>query len=237
MANWLDRAELLLSRLPIKNRQTHRMVAFNLYRNQKILIEKAKEQWDREGKLRIIILKSRRVGMSSLVEGLLWCYGMAFPNKNIKILSHLATTSDELFRVPSDLARAFPGFDKDDIQKRKIFFRHPQGDSGITLATAGTPEAGRGGTLSALHLSEAAKYPAAEIFTSMITSVAKGDESIIVIESTANGTEGVGQPFFEYWENAEKGLNGYIPIFLSWLDDVDCILPEEGAADESPSAE
>jgi len=234
--NWLDRAETLLSRLPIKNRATHRMVPFHLYRNQKILMEKIKEQWEKERKLRIIILKARRVGMSSLVDGLLWCYGLAFPNKNIKILSHLAGTSDELFRVPSDLSRACPGFPLADIQMKRIFFRHPGGDSTITLATAGTPESGRGGTLSALHLSEAAKYPAAEIFTAMITSVAKGDESIIVIESTANGREGPGLPFFEYWNDAVQGLNGYIPVFLSWLDDPACVLPAEGA-DDAPATD
>ena len=207
------------------------MVPFNLYRNQKILMAAMKKQWAEEGKLRIIILKARRVGMSSLVDGLLWCYGMAFPNKNIKILSHLAGTSDELFRVPSDLSRAFPNFASKDIQMKRIFFPHDEGDSQITLATAGTPEAGRGGTLSALHLSEAAKYPAEEIFTSMITSVSKGEESIIVIESTAAGREGPGKPFFDYWNNAVKGVNGYIPVFLSWLDDPVCVLPAEGAED------
>lgn len=207
------------------------MIPFKLYKNQKILLEAMKKQWAAEGKLRIIILKARRVGMSSLVDGLLWCFGMAFPNKNIKILSHLAGTSDELFRVPSDLSRAFPNFAAKDIQMKRIFFPHTEGNSHLTLATAGTPEAGRGGTLSALHLSEAAKYPSAEIFTSMITSVSKGEESIIVIESTANGREGPGQPFFEYWENAVKGVNGYIPVFLSWLDDPVCVLPAEGAED------
>lgn len=234
--NWIDRSRILLRRLPIKNRETHRMCPFELFPNQEILLNRMSEQWDKEGKVRIIILKARRVGMSSLVDALLWCYALAYPNKNVKIVCHLATAADELFRVPSDLSRAFPHFGVHDVQSRKIFFPHKHGDSQITLATAGTPAAGRGGTLSALHLSEAAKYPSDETFTSMITSVSKGDESIIVIESTANGREGPGQPFFEYWTNAVKGVNGYIPVFLPWLNDNACSRPEEEAEDAPQDA-
>lgn len=229
--NWLHRARILLSRLGIKDRETHRMVHFLLKLNQEKLFAKMVEQWETEKKIRIIILKARRVGMSSLVDGLLWCYGLAFSNKNIKIVAHLAGSAEELFRVPSDLAKAFPSFLSEDIQMKRIFFPHAGGQSSITLATAGTPAAGRGGTLSALHLSEAAYFPSDASFTSMITSVSKGEGSIVIIESTANGREGPGEAFFEYWENSVAGKNGYIPVFLSWLDDPACVRAEEEAED------
>lgn len=111
-----------------------------------------REQWHKQGHVRIIDLKSRRVGFSSQTEGFFWARGLGFPNQNMKIVAHLQTSAEELFRVPGDLSRGFPEFPLEDIQQKKIYFRHPSGDSHLTVATAGTPSAGRGGTLSALHL-------------------------------------------------------------------------------------
>ena len=228
---WLERSETLLSRLPIRKINSNAMVPFQWNFNQAKRYRMIKEQWRTTGKIRVLDLKSRRVGVSAQTDGIFWCAGMAFPNMNIKIVAHLQGSSEELFRVPSDLSRAFPGFATEDIQMKRIFFPHEEGQSTITLATAGTPAAGRGGTLTMCHLSEAAYYPSDDSFTSMISSVSKGPGSAIVIESTANGREGPGEAFFEYWTNAVAGRNGYIPMFLCWLEDPACIRPEEEAED------
>ena len=229
--NWLEKSRLLLSRLPVKDIASHKMVGFHFNPNQSKRFSMMNAQWKSEGKIRILDLKSRRVGVSAQTDGLLWSYNLAFPNMNTKIVAHLAISAEELFRVPSDLSKAFPGFASEDILNKRINFPHKGGQSVITLATAGTPAAGRGGTLSALHLSEAAYYPSDESFTSMISSVSKGPGSIVVIESTANGREGPGEAFFEYWTNAVAGRNGYIPCFLGWLSDPLCLRPEEEAED------
>src|ERR1017187_1936522 len=228
---WLDRAEILISRLPVKLLNSNRMVPFVWNPNQRKRFTAIKQQWAREKKIRVIDLKARRVGVSAQTDALFWAFGVAFPLMNMKIVAHLNPSAEELFRVPSDLSTAFPGFPKDDIQTKRIFFEHPEGRSSITLATAGTPAAGRGGTLSALHLSEAGFYPSDDSFVSMISSVSKGEGSIIVIESTANGCEGPGEAFYEYWNDAVAGKNGYIPVFLSWLDDPTCVRSEEEAED------
>lgn len=207
------------------------MSPFEFNPNQSYRWRKIEEQWRRERKIRIIDLKSRRVGVSAQTDAMMWCFALAFPNMNTKIVAHLAGSAEELFRVPSDLSRAFPGFPMEDVQQKRLRFAHPEGDSLMSMATAGTPSAGRGGTLSALHLSEAAFYPSDESFTAMISSTSKGEGSIIVIESTANGREGPGEAFSEYWDNAVAGRNGYIPIFLGWLNDPQCRRPEEEAED------
>jgi hypothetical protein len=229
--NWLDRSKTLIERLPVKDITTNRMVPFRFNPNQEKRFRQIREQWDKEGLIRVLDLKSRRVGVSAQTDAFLWSYCLGFPNINAKIVAHLAGSAEELFRIPADLSRAFPGFKATDIQSKRIFFPQKGGQSQITLATAGTPAAGRGGTLSALHLSEAAYYPSDDSFVSMISSVSKGPGSIIIIESTANGREGPGEAFFEYWQNAIDGRNGYLPIFLCWLDDPACRRPEEEAED------
>jgi hypothetical protein len=150
--SWMDRCRILLSRLPIKSREHNQMTPFNFFPSQEKRFQRMREQWRKEGHIRIIDLKSRRVGFSSQTEGIFWSRCLGFPNQNAKIVAHLATSAEELFRVPGDLARGFPNFPIEDIQQKKIYFRHTSGDSHLTVATAGTPSAGRGGTLSALHL-------------------------------------------------------------------------------------
>src|ERR1700693_305994 len=231
LMDWLEKSRILLSRLPVKDREHHVSVPFKFYPSQVMRLEKMREQWRTAGHIRVIDLKARRVGFSSQTEGLFWCRGLAYANMNMKIVAHLASSAEELFRVPSDLSRGFPNFPIEDIQQKKIYFRHRGGDSHLTVATAGTPSAGRGGTLSALHLSEAASYTDDTIFTAMISSVSKGPGSIIIIESTANGREGPGEAFAEYWDEAVAGRNGYIPNFASWLEDPAFIRPAEEAED------
>ena len=109
------------------------MVPFRFNPNQEKRFAQVRDQWDKEGKIRIIDLKSRRVGVSAQTDALMWAYCLAFPNMNAKIVAHLQGSSEELFRVPSDLARAFPGFPATDIQMKRIFFNHPGGQSQITL--------------------------------------------------------------------------------------------------------
>jgi hypothetical protein len=150
--SWMDRSRQLLSRLPIKSREHNQMTEFTFFPSQERRFQRMREQWRKEGHIRIIDLKSRRVGFSSQTEAIFWCRGLGFSNQNMKIVAHLQTSAEELFRVPSDLSRGFPNFPIEDIQQKKIYFRHTSGDSHLTVATAGTPSAGRGGTLSALHL-------------------------------------------------------------------------------------
>src|SRR5258707_9393790 len=107
MTDWLARSRQLLPRLPIKSISTHRMVPFNFNPNQEYRWRMISEQWKKEKKIRIIDLKSRRVGVSAQTDAMMWCFNLAFPNMNAKIVAHLAGSAEELFRVPSDLSRAF----------------------------------------------------------------------------------------------------------------------------------
>jgi len=233
----LDRAEQLLSRLPIKDRQKNISVPFLLNPNQKKAHQMVKRQYARDKWCRAVVLKSRRVGMSSYFDGLLFCHGVARPQAHAQIVAHLKQTSETgLFRVPRDLANALNSRSECcDVRARTIIFHHPSGDSLLDLATAGTGSGGRGLTLSALHLSEAAQFPGDDSFLSLLPAVSEAPDTIIAVESTAYGRTGVGQAFYEFWNAACAGKSGYIPIFLSWLEDPDCIRPADEASDAPAS--
>ena len=226
----LTRAIELLSRLPIKNRETGLIHNFSPNPNQRIFYTKLGEQYDHDEIVRAIVLKARRVGISSASDGLLVPHCLSRPQAHARIVAHKADTAEGLFRVPRDLAHGLP-FPVGEIMTRKIIFKHPKGHSLLDIATAGSSSGGRGLTLSALHLSEAAQFPGDDSFLSLLPAVQRGPGSMIFIESTAYGRTGIGEAFYEFWTNSVRGKTGYIPIFLSWLDDPACVRASEEAAD------
>lgn len=187
------------------------------------------------------MLKARRIGGSSYFDGLGVMHCLARPQAHAMIVAHLKDVADKgLFRVPRDLSAALnermPG--ACDVRARSIVYPHTSGASNLDIATAGSEGGGRGFTLTFLHLSEAASYPGSRSFLSILPAVSKAPDTIIALESTAQGRSGVGETFYNYWTGANKTgrhWNGFTPIFLSWLDDPGCHRPEREAQDAPAS--
>lgn len=219
----LHAAALFLSRLPIKDRDSSRMVPFLLNPNQQIVMAKLQKRIEASHPLPLwmICCKARRVGFSSLADGLITLNQAEKPNGKGLIVAHLSSTSEALFSVPKNLYKAFP-FIQPDPLSTVLKFPHPEGDSQLSIATAGTVVGGRGMTLSDLHLSEAAYFPGVGAFTSLISAVSRTPENMVAVESTANGKTGTGQAFFDLWNDAVREANEFLAIFLSWTDDPTC---------------
>lgn len=225
----LDRATLLLSRLPIIDRESGQLFNFELRYNQWLLKEKLKaHQAKIGGKLRGVSVKARRVGVSSAIDGWGTCHIAATSNARAKIVACLADTSKELFDVPTNLVKSWP-FPLPEPLATKITYPHASGDSIMTIMTAQTAIAGRGGRCTFLHLSEAAFFPiGGGAFTSLFNSVPDDPDTTIFVESTAYGKVGIGQAFYEFWEAAQRGDTEFCAIFLTWLDDPHCRRAPEG---------
>lgn len=212
----------------VKHRDTNLSVPFILNPNQDKCHQILKRHYAQHGSIRAIILKARRVGMSSYIDGLAFTHCLARPQAHAEIVAHLKDVADKgLFRVPKDLGVClndkFNG--ACDVRARSIIFPHTPGASNLDIATAGSVGAGRGLTLTFLHLSEAAQYPGQDSFLSILPAVSKAPDTVIALESTAFGRSGIGETFYEYWNAANRTgskWNGFVPIFLSWLDDPAC---------------
>ena len=116
--------------------------------------------------------------------------------------------------------------------KAILTWPHTDGPKSIyTHHTAATVEGGRGLTSSFLHMTEAAFYPYEGVFTSLMNTMSSDPNNICLIETTANGMEGPGEAYYQYWEGAMSEENEFLPIFLPWWDDPAYTLPEEFASD------
>ena len=236
----MDRVVHVLSRLPIRDRLTRRLVPFKLRYGQQVIAAAMRKQLERSRPVRIIILKARRVGGSSFTEGVGLCHGMAEEAALGLIVAHLFKSSKGLFEVPinlidCNLPHQFPLSAITGIThiKQEITIPRAGGNSHISLATAGSV-AGAGGralSFTFLHLSEAAYFPGVQPFTSLLPTVPYDPSTFIVIESTANGRVGPGASFYDYWQNSVSGNNDYEPVFIPWHKDPTYRRPPEDAAD------
>lgn len=208
-----------------------RLVPFKLNSAQKLFLEKIKE-CEEQGKLkRFIILKARQMGISTLTEGLIFSNTATNEFINSLIIAHEDKATQNLFQMSKLFYEELP----DELRpmkkysnERALTFENPTNDesekkknpglrSKITVATAGTTETGRSSTIHNLHVSELAFFPDPErTMTALLQTVPDTPDSLVVIESTANG---VGNYFYRMWLQAERGESDFIPIFLPWFTD------------------
>lgn len=192
--------------------------------------------------IRIIILKARQIGLSTLSEALLFWYCSLNPNVNGITMAHDKATSEKLFEMCkifytnlSPLIRPLRRYSS----KKELVFEKPErikkGDpttgislgSQIQIQTAGNVHAGTGTTTHFLHLSEIGRYPfAQEMKASMFPSVPYKPKTFIIEESTAWGA---GSEFYDDWQAAKTGESNFYPFFFAWHDNPEYQVPlQEG---------
>jgi hypothetical protein len=164
---------------------------------------------------RIVILKSRRIGASTLVEAELFRECHLTEHKQALVVAHKAESAVTIF----DMSRLFYDELPESIKpptkysnKRMISFAH--NGSKMQVEVAGES---RGFTAQYLHISELAFIDGAEKLMTAILHTAPDDpDSLVIAESTPNG---VGNYFHDLWVNAVAGKNGWVPFFSPWFDD------------------
>jgi hypothetical protein len=116
----------------------------------------------------------------------------------------------------------------------------PKQDGILRIVQAGASEAaagkrGRAGTITRLHVTEAAFFEYADFtFNSLLESVPGPEHgSSVVNESTPNGGSGF---YYEQWQAAVRGQNGYTPHFFRWWDEAGYQLPLEPGEEILPES-
>ena len=221
---YLDLRAVNFKKFRIKHRDRAAQVPLEVNPSQLLTVDKLMQQSDEGLPMWAIILKARRVGISTFCSFLNVVHCTAFPNAVAMSVAHRAKNVRAMFRD----ARAGHTtlcydcrLDPEQLRTaHELRFPHLDGESLYSIATAKTVEGARGLTITALHLSEAAFYEQSEdAFTALISTVAYRQDTMILIESTANGKVGPGETFYNYWTEAVEGKNQFVPIFISWMMD------------------
>lgn len=181
----------------------------------------------REGKLiRVIILKARQVGISTLIEALLFLRLLCYPHQRATVLTHERDLSQELMRMSAfylenldDRLRPTgpaPSMNKIELDSIPCVDGEVMLRSRVNVDTATGKESGRGKTIPFLHLAEFAFFPDPDkTLRGLLPSVPKVGSSVVVIESTANGMDNA---MYRRWNQAVRGEGSFVPIFIPWFE-------------------
>ena len=198
---------------------------------QRRLYEAIRRQWQEGKPVRIIILKARQMGFSTLTEAILFAITATNFFVETMIVAHEEKSTANLFRMSKRFYDELPEPIKPmrkAANAQELMFDKPANAKGnvrglgsrIRCATAGGKGVGRSYTLTCLHLSEFAFWPGEkrETFSGLVQAVPDRPGTVIIIESTANGYD----EFKEMWDAAveaeENGTDGYTPIFFAWYE-------------------
>ena len=214
--------------LKIKTKE-NKIENLNMNEPQLKLYNTIKALYEAKRPVRIIILKARQMGFSTLTEAAIFHRTATRENVNSLIIAHKEEATANLFNMSKLFYEELPDVlkpMKKASNARELIFENPTSDmsekkrnpglrSKIKCATAGGIGVGRSDTLSNVHASEYAFWEGDKKSTlnGLMQAVPQNAETMVIIESTANGYE----EFKELWDMAVCGENDFVPLFFPWF--------------------
>lgn len=185
----------------------------------------------RAGKpVRLIILKARQMGFSTLIEALMFHASATAFNVESIVVAHTDESTAQLFRMAKryyeDLPPLLKPMRRASNAQELLFDAPAKSDknglkSRVRCATAGGSGIGRGFTFTNAHLSEFAFWPGDKMATyiGLAQAVPYLPGTMIAIESTANGYN----EFKTMWDAAVEAERagdetGFTPVFFPWFE-------------------
>jgi len=162
--------------------------------------------------LRVIILKGRQFGFSTLIIAYFLVKCLLVKNTRAVVISHEGDATKKLFRKVKFFINTFclPAVLDKESEKAYSF---PKTNSSFYIGTAGAKAFGRGDNITDLHCSEVAFWENPGIVMNGLLQ-AVGMTGNIFIETTANG---VGNYFYKLWLKSYKNLkSAWLAIFFKW---------------------
>lgn len=208
-------------------------------RAQQKLYDVVQAQRSQGKPVRVIILKARQLGFSTITEALLYHDSVTHSGVSTLIVAHTEEATSNLFtmsRLFHDLLPPEMQVKKKASNVQELLFEnptrnptekalHPGIRSRIRCATAGGQGVGRSATIHNVHMSEFAFWTGDKetTATGIMQAVPDLPGTSVFIESTANGYN----EFKNRWDAAVRGESDFIPVFSAWHEDPDYRRPPD----------
>lgn len=201
--------------LKIINKQGE-MVSLIMNRSQEIVFEKLMECREKRIPARFICLKSRQLGISTLIEAFIFALVTRYPNRFALVAAHSIESAQVVFSMARRFHRHLSIGPRTPLARdsiRRIEYPAPH-YSRIEIDTAANRNLGRGGTIHYVHAGEVAFWDRPEEpILAINQAVPRHWDTLVFWESTANGVHNL---FHRTWVEAQRGECEMQPIFLSW---------------------
>ena len=166
-----------------------------------------------ERRPRVLVLKGRQIGYTTVMEGYTAHKAMFFPDSLIIYLSRRERDALKVVRGILQGITMLPKWMRDRCHQVNKSKSAPEFSNGSVIrAEQSQAEPARGEAASLIVLDEWAFYPNPEAAWASIGAAADVGGDVIAL-STANGD---GTPFSEQWRKARKGESEWCPMFFGW---------------------
>ena len=207
-----------------------RLVQLKLKPAQARLYEIMKEEHDAGRPVRIVILKARQLGFSTVIEAMFFHDAATRQLVRTLIVAHDEKATANLFKMNKLFYDKLPNWLKPmrkNSNAQEIVFENPTRDeeekernpglmSSIRCVPATGGNVGRSDTLTNVHASEAAFWSNMnDTLDGLMQAVPDDPDTAVVIETTPNGFNA----FKKFWDDAVAGRNSFLPLFFPWYED------------------
>ena len=185
------------------------LIPFGLYPYQKKMFKQfTKNRFN-------VVLACRQSGKSISACGYLLWFSLFHSEKTVAILANKGATAREMLSRITLMLENIPFFlqpGTKTLNKGSVEFSN----NSRIIASTTTGNSIRGLSVNLLYLDEFAFVEkAAEFYTSTYPVVTAGEDTKIIITSTANG---IGNTFYKIWEGSIQGINEYKNFRVDWDD-------------------
>lgn len=215
----------------ITDKVSMEVIPFRLNTPQRRLVRKLEEVRRRGEPLRLIMLKARQWGGSTLIQVYFaWIQIIHRRGWNSLICAHVKDTASTIRAMYSRLLGSYPAeyWEEECEPGFKPFERMantrviPGRECRVTVCSSENQEAARGQDCALAHLSEVAFWKdsplhnPSDLLRSVTSGIMRKPLSFVALESTANG---VGNFFHREWCRANSGEGSdKIPFFVPWFE-------------------
>lgn len=214
----------------VKDKVTGKEIKFRLNRAQRRVLAVMERQRQEGRPIRLIVLKARQWGCTTLIQMYMaWMQCVRRRNWHGVVCAQLKDVASTIRGMYSRMLAAYPQemWEGDG----KPVFTSYEGtantrciagrDCRITVATSKRPEGVRGADFAMAHLTEVAYWASTQkqnpedLMRNICSGVLREPETMVVLESTANGT---GNYFHSEWLRAKNGESDKEAIFIPWYE-------------------
>ena len=214
----------------IKDKSSGKVVPFVLNYPQRKLLKELEDDRRQKKPCRIIMLKARQWGGSTLVQiYMAWLQIIQSKGLNSLICSHVKDSAAMirgmysllLDRYPKEYMTGGKRLEFKPFESSRNTRRIWERECNVTIGSSESQDAVRGGDYAMAHLSEVGYWRDTEqsspedMVRSVCGAINTTAGTLIVMESTANG---VGNYFHREWLRAKKGESDKKAIFVPWYE-------------------
>jgi len=207
--------------LKIRDKATGRIIKWKFNVPQMLAYMHIRDMESSGIPVRLVVLKARQEGISTLIEGLLFYNSIHSQGYCSLIIAHVSKASDTVFRMSKRFLAYLPKLERPntDYSNRKEILFSPPLSSEVTIDVANKnksvkDDGGRSKNIHGFHGSEVALWESPdETMYAVQNCIHHTPNTMIVLESTAHGASGY---FHDMYWKAKSKETDFRALFLGW---------------------